>query len=438
MNGFSSANETERFWRKHARLAVARFNFARWLAVFLPWLFGGSVAFAAALLVMRGLKMNINFAWMFFGAMLLLCAIGALLAAKRRFINTSDALARFDAVLHLHNRLTAAAAGIGRWPAKPNDYPDSGFRWRWRSIAPPVLASLLLVFAAARVPLTFSNHDAAHPTQQPLAWTQVESWAQTLAEQNLVEEQKLEKLREAVNDLKKQPGDQWFSQSSLEAGDTLRQQTEQSLRALERDLRRGDEAISAMEKLGDSLSAADSKLLGDALQKAVQGLEMGNLPLNKELLDQLKNIDPSQLKQLSAEQLAQLQKRLKEGLGACQQCLGNGDENDSDALLAVIQNQRTGAGGKGGGGGVAPLSLKEASTDLHTKQTEALAQSEDMSRATPGDLLGVSKGEHDVDKTQFQGPASGGAISSNGAGGEAVWRNSLVPREREVLQRYFK
>jgi hypothetical protein len=82
--------------------------------------------------------------------------------------------------------------------------------------------------------------------------------------------------------------------------------------------------------------------------------------------------------------------------------------------------------------------LKENSTHLDTNETETLAQSDDLSRAMPGDVLGVSKRAHEVDPSTFHGPVDGGAISSAGSGGEAVWRNSLTPNEREVLQRYFK
>src|SRR5215210_4651969 len=148
----SDANTSERFWRKQARVAVARFNFALWLGAFLPWAFGSSVAFAAALLVVRGLRADAGMAWMIYGAVLFLCASATLLMARRRFIFSADALTRFDAVLRLHNRLTSAAADVGEWPAAMTRPPSSGFQWRWRAILLPLGTALGLVVAAACIP----------------------------------------------------------------------------------------------------------------------------------------------------------------------------------------------------------------------------------------------------------------------------------------------
>ena len=60
----------------------------------------------------------------------------------------------------------------------------------------------------------------------------------------------------------------------------------------------------AREGVGDGLTASELKTLTDALDKATQGLDTGYLPLNKELLQKLKNLDPAKLRQLSPEQLA--------------------------------------------------------------------------------------------------------------------------------------
>ena len=50
----------------------------------------------------------------------------------------------------------------------------------------------------------------------------------------------------------------------------------------------------------------------------------------------------------------------------------------------------------------------------------------------------MTDGKHDVDKSAYQGSKQGGAIQNAGDGGSAVWQNSLMPSEREVLKRYFK
>jgi hypothetical protein len=60
-----------------------------------------------------------------------------------------------------------------------------------------------------------------------------------------------------------------------------------------------------------------------------------------------------------------------------------------------------------------------------------------MDRVAPGDLVGLADGQHDVKEDAKLG-AAGGKIQNDGSGGSAVWRENLVPAEREVLRRYFK
>jgi hypothetical protein len=54
-----------------------------------------------------------------------------------------------------------------------------------------------------------------------------------------------------------------------------------------------------------------------------------------------------------------------------------------------------------------------------------------------GDLLAIGETEHD-DKESNAKASQGGAVASQGKGGEAVWRESLLPSEKAVLKRYFK
>ena len=88
-------------------------------------------------------------------------------------------------------------------------------------------------------------------------------------------------------------------------------------------------------------------------------------------------------------------------------------------------------------GGTQPLTLHEKPTDLGSSATEAVSNP-DLSHALPGDMVGVGKGEHTVDPTKYTGLAAGGTITSQGVGGETVWRDDLTPSEREVLKNFFK
>jgi hypothetical protein len=165
------------------------------------------------------------------------------------------------------------------------------------------------------------------------------------------------------------------------------------------------------------------------LHEAVQGLAMGNLPLNHDLLQKLKDCQSGSMAQLSAEQRQKLAERMRDGLQACDKCVGP---------PSTEKGERKGrSGGKGGGGETAPLGLKEEATDLKSKTSEGVSNP-DLSRAVPGDVLDVTPTAPEVKPKASDGAIDGGSIQSKGQGGEAVWRDSVTPRERDLLQRFFK
>jgi hypothetical protein len=85
---------------------------------------------------------------------------------------------------------------------------------------------------------------------------------------------------------------------------------------------------------------------------------------------------------------------------------------------------------------VAPLPLASDPANLHTNKPESLT-SEDLKRTRPGDAIGTADTEHQLDKTPV-GPQSAGSVNGQGRGGDSVWRDSLLPAEKAVLQKYFK
>ena len=419
------------FWSRQARWTAWRHNTGWWLGAFLPFAIAGSILFSGTLLVVRQSGAERPGVWLWFAGALSVAAGFGFLRARSHFFSVREGLTRLDLSLGLHNRLTAAAAGVGDYP-EPRPVQD-GLSWRWSKIATPFAVCALLVLSAAFVPLARRAHTST-PTEQPATWAQLESWVEQLQQSDTVEPESLEELKEKLEDLRKQDRQDWYSHSSLEAGDSLRQQTSDSLEKLRRDLDSAIAALTAMEEAREEISPTALQEMRETLSKALQGLEMGNLPFNKELLSQLKGLDPSKLKQLTPAQIAALKQKLKDGVGTCKECLQpGGKEGDGIAVLLA----ETGTGGISRGPGSVPLGRSEKPTQLNTETTAGVSN-EDTSRSLPGDVLGVGKGEHEVDRTAFTGSTAAGAIRSSGAGGEAVWRNNATPQEREILKRFFK
>ena len=433
-NALSMEPTPSAFWRRQARLTALRYNAGWVLGTFLPLCLGASAVFACALLVVRENGREGITPWLCFALALLACLGFAVWRGRGRFFTVADALTRLDWHLGLHNRLSAASAGVGEFPAA-RPAPD-GLAFHAPRIAVPLASAAALVFLAAWVPL--SRRGATFtPTTAPIAWNQTAQWVDALQKTDLLQQPSLEELKERLEELRQQPARDWYSQSSLEAGDNLRDQTGKSIESLQRDLQSALGDLEKMQNFSDQTSATESKEAHDNLAKALQGLEMGNLPLNRELLDSLKNADLANLKTLTPEQLEALKQRLKSGDGVCKACLHPGDKPGGQFAVAAFSVPGKPRVPGPGGGGTAPLYLNEKPTDLHGSATDAVSNG-NLEHALPGDLMGVGQGEHSVDQTRYTGLTSAGAVRSNGEGGEAVWRNDLTPKERTVLKNFFK
>lgn len=96
---------------------------------------------------------------------------------------------------------------------------------------------------------------------------------------------------------------------------------------------------------------------------------------------------------------------------------------------------KPGRGGLGRGKADAPIFFGDEQ-HLNTNNIENI-KNNDMQRALPTDVLAVGETEHD-DEQKPSIRQAGGALSNKAGGGEAVWRESLMPEEKALLKRYFK
>ncbi len=421
----------ERFWLRRARLVAHHRNFATALAAFLPAAIVTAALVACALLVLRQRGPLPPAFWPLAAVAFLLAAAFAIYRARSRFFTTADAFVHLESHLLLHNRLSAAAAGVGDFP--PPQSTSNGLTWRWQPIVTTLAACAAVLLLAAWIPIS-TDADSFRPTQTPTSWTETQTWAERLAEAEIVEPQAVQTLEDKLDALRDQPAEDWFSHASLEAGDSLRDQTAQSLRALERDLTTAASQLSAAGQLSANPSDPALRQLSEEFKESLAGLELGNLPLNPELLSDLKNLDLSRVRQLDPKQLAELQKRLNEGAQICEACLGPGEGGGEKLVDGLLLSP--GSGGTARGPGTQPVGRKAQPTRLGGGVPQPISN-DDLSRALPAETLGLTTGEHD-DPTPTSGVTAGGTISSAGSGGDAVWRENLTPAERETLQRFFK
>jgi hypothetical protein len=424
----------ESFWLRRAQREAWRFNAGWWVQLFLPWLIGLGLLAAVSVLALRSAGMEPRAILLPMGMLALVGLTTSWVLARRRFLNRSEALVRLDADLGLHNRLTSAAEGIGTWPERRDD-AALALRWKWSALLWPPAASLVLVAAALTIPLPEASVLPTQAKAEPPAWTVTQEKLEALRKDELVQPEAVDEFQAALDALRKQPSDQWFRHESLEAGDNLQTQLGQSLADLQKNLETSLGALEAARDIEQSQLQALGQPLDQALQAALQAMELGKLPLDEKMLSQLKNLDASKIRNLSAAEWKSLSERLKAGIGTCSGGTCNGEGAGSD-LLALILSQ-SGSGGISRGPGTAPLTLSDQESHLGTTTLEAV-QNEDLSRAALGDLMGLGTGEHQVDKNAENGPQSGGAMSAAGTGSEAVWQQTATPAEQGALRKFFQ
>jgi hypothetical protein len=431
------------YWLSQAARVRRRVNLAWWLESLSPPLLFSSIAAAAVLLwIRRELPATapeiLGLATL---AMVAGIAIIARWRASRRFERSSQSLVRIEAAMSMRNALSAAEAGITPWPAPVKRIHD-GLGWRWSRLWVPTLGSLAMLAAGLWVPIS-AKPSAPPPTGQPQAWGRLATELDYLASEELVDEAYIEETRKQLDQLESQPQQEWFSHSSLEATDTLRESHRAETGRVAAEM---DKAADSLQSLGNNPSAppAEQNRLLEDFEQALDGLRNGAMKPNPELLEQLRQLDLKNLSALSPEQLQQLREKLRENadkLNQCEQGEGEGFEgeewNDGDGECEGDGEQGMPGGGQPQRGpGHVPGLLGEAGDDLDTGAAAAL-EAQDLSLSSPGDLLELQDDEHEVDPSR-SALSSGGDTSATGSGGDRVWRDSLDPAEQRAIKRFFE
>ncbi len=429
------------FWQSTATRLARRLNLGRWLETALPVWAAVSVVAACALLIVRN-RGDVDPAWFGLGVVAA-GVIGGLavfvFGTRRDLASTDDALVWLEHRMGLNNRLTAAAAGIGEWPTPRRDALEL-LAWRPSRLLPAPLFSALLLVTAGWIPVTVDRGPIPPPVSPPVAWTEMERWLEEVQQTELVEEQAIEAWHERVESLESQPKEEWFSHSSLEASDSLREELASELRALEKGLSDAEASLSKMIELDENASPEKRRLSQKRLGESLEDLELASLPLSRKMKRQLMTLARERnVKRMTKEQLEQLRERLRERRYANLPRPGD----DAYAFLTPGGSDTQGSSGEPGRGGVnrgpgsAPIDLTGERTELETTRIEDVMGHEPLG-AEFGETVSVGLGEHDVDTSEFRVGGVAGATTARGEGGELVWSQTLTPEERRVLEKYFK
>lgn len=437
-----------KFWHHRATLLAARLNFHHWLAQMVPMLFILFVSIALFDLFRREVGMLAR--WSEFLLLFGLCLTGgwAWLRARIHFCTSRQALVRLETIMGMQNQLSAADDGVLPWPI-PRTQIDDGYIANWKQIVLPLLAGSIFLWGAHLVPVKSLKPGAsAESITEPPEFTQVQNWINSLKAEDLIEPAKLQEMQATLNKLRERPAQDWYTQSNLEAANSLKELMEQSMNTLSQDLDQADRAVQAtQEKATTSNDAAGLQPMQDDMRKAGENLASGNLPLKREIVDQLRGGESANDKPLSAEQLKSLHERLEKGKLAAQTApKSNGGLSEemqqamADAASGHGMGRRRmlpGSGGLGGGKETAPLEL-QARDKATTANGLTTVNNDDMSHTAIEETLKVTASEHAVNPAAYHGTQTAGGAQIEGSGGEAVWRSTYDPQEADTLSQFFK
>lgn len=447
----ASANSINReHWQAKAATVARTVNLAWWLETFSAPLLIGSMAGAASLLVLRreAPQLQPGLLAAAVGGVVLLLGLACWLRAARRFEKPADSLVRIEASMRMRNSLSAASAGVAPWP-DPVRKVNAGLSWNWPRLVVPPLGALLLLAAGLFLPIPAKAGANPSGPEQPQAWKQLSSELDQLAKEEVVDEKYLEDTRKKLEELKAQEEEQWFSHSSMEATDSLKKSHRSETERVERELGKAEKALENLEKNAGAMTEAEKNRMMEDFDQAMEALQNGAMKPNPKLLEQMKQMDMKNMANLTPEQMQQLKENLKKNAEAMKGAQGEGQGEDwSDELLDGQGNgegegkdgdeegEGPGQGGVDRGPGHDPGLFGKEKKAVETGKLEGL-EAKDLSKSTPGDLLELQDGEHDVDKSPSR-TSEGGNTDATGKGGDRVWKDALDPQEQRTLKRFFE
>jgi len=145
----------------------------------------------------------------------LLTAIVISLALNRKNWEKKENTAhRIDDSLSLHNRLSLAELGKLSWPKKQET--PSLFSWKLSYFLTPLLIGATGIALGALIPI-HKVSDKTSNIQEPQSWTELEEELEELKEEDIIQEDYVEKKEEELAELRSQSPDEWYDHSSLEA-----------------------------------------------------------------------------------------------------------------------------------------------------------------------------------------------------------------------------
>ena len=403
---------------------------------------------------------------LFTGAIGLIFVIGCAVVLGLRQIPTQTALrASLDKYSGAGGLMMAAeTVELGNWRKQMPSIKSPRLHWRGGAYWARFAGAVLFVGISLLIPQRFVEISKAQPLDIREEAKQLADGIDVLKDEEIIELAEAETLEEKLAQLQAEasgedPVKTWESLDHL--ADTLSQEAMDAAQDALSETERLTEAETLSEGLINEGSEIDAQLLAEsmaALSGLVQEAAQENASLAAQLPD-LKGDGDSltleQLKEISAAlrlTKSDLYDRLRElhavnlidlkTLKACEK-LGQCDSVGLAAFLAenadsksVVECIGGWCRGIGRGPGDAPMTWSDSTTEEGAKfKAEALPLS-DISSLEDSKLVGLSVGTPSVNTSS--GSSQSGRLSGATAGGGSSFNQTVLPRHKEAVKRYFE
>lgn len=466
MNSQAPSALHDRSIRRFIRKLALLLAFKQSLSFITIWFF----AWGACALVLRAASATPR-KHLLWGATGVAVAVIASAALSRRRLPSRDSV---RALLDNRNDcggllMAGADAEIGAWRIPEITLP--GLRWRKARAFGLLAASVAFVLVSFLAPVRFATISAARPMDVSREVEDLSAQIEALKEARIIEEARAEALEQKLDQLSQEatgedPAKTWealdhlndaVEKAAKEAAETANAKQERLARAeaLAEGLMAGADQLDsktmteAMRTLGDMTQNAikeNESLAGDLSPETLEAIKSGSLKaehlkdiskalsqsksaLNQKLskLSKSGGINPNSLKggaQANRRDNSGLAKFLKE----------NAEKMSVDEAMLQWCEGESGSGGPSRGPGAAAMTWTDGSSEKNAKFKEKVLSPSSVSGLNDSQIVGMSASAPTV---STNGVVAHGALNSAASGGGSAYTQTILPRHRGAVKRYF-
>ena len=401
------------------------------------------------------------------GGIGLLMALGVAVILALRQIPTRSAV---RASLDKHSgsgglMMAAETVELGSWGKQMPQIHRPRFGWHGGVSWARFTGAVVFVCISLLIPQGFVEISKAHPLDISEEVNQLAVGIDVLKEEEIIELAQAETLEEKLDQLQAEasgedPVKTWEALDHLT--DMLSQEATEAAEDALSETERLNEAETLAEGLMNEASEMDAKLLAEAmttLSGMVQKATEENALLAAQLLDLEDNADartPEQLKEIAAalrlskqdiiDRLTKLNAVNLIGLETLKACekLGQCDSAGLAAFLAENSEHMSVSaciggwcrGGINRGPGHAPMTWSDGTAEEGAKFNAEILPLSDIASLQDSEIFGISAAAPSVETSSL--PQGAGRLNSATAGGGSSVTQTVLPRHKAVVKRYFE